>query len=107
MSYRRSSIIKTAHGARVRYDHGDNCAECRALGPGELEAIVRDLAACRINAATPEALSVTRERAKDWVAAHPVSGDPPNAVDVIRRHISDPSALSVQAMRARGKDDDG
>lgn len=35
-----SDLIRTAHRARVRYDHGDSCDGCRALGP---EAILRKL----------------------------------------------------------------
>lgn len=89
MSDRRSSIIKTAHGARVRYDHGDNCAECRALGPGELEAIVRDLAAaasrpdgerCKWCDTTGEHREhCVWQRSREFVSAHPVSGDPADA----------------------------
>lgn len=36
-----------------------------------LETIVRDLAASRINAATPERLVELRDRATEWVEANP------------------------------------
>jgi hypothetical protein len=44
-----SGLIKTSHQAKVWHAHGDGCEECRALGPTELEAIVRALAAAPIN----------------------------------------------------------
>lgn len=90
MSDRRaSSIIKTSHQAKVWLAHGDGCEGCKALGPGELETIVRDLAkiepAPRSNGYWCFVCGQVREdhatgcafaRAAAWVAAHPVPGDP-------------------------------